>query len=87
MKKLDNSQHIPIKDLTQEKIGDLEEDLMIVLEAHMDTIEFESLFKHILMFMTKVLYDTAPNHKEAYRVLREGMNEGIKNHVSKHIGV
>jgi hypothetical protein len=87
MKKLDTPHHITIKDLTQEKIGDLEEDLITVLEAHMDVVEFEAVFKHILMFMTKALYDIAPSHKEAYRVLHEAMNEGIKNHVSKHMGV
>lgn len=87
MRKLDDDYSISIKDLTQEKIIDLEEDLTTILEAHIDFIEFESLFNHIIIFITKTLYNTAPNHKEAYRILHNAINQGIESHTSKHIGI
>jgi hypothetical protein len=75
------------KILTQDKINDLEEDLLTVLEAHIDDIETGELFYLIIRYVTVALYETAPDHREALRILRMGMDAGIKNHVDKKKGV
>jgi hypothetical protein len=70
---------MPVK--TDERIADLTDDLMTVLEGHMDELDTEELFFHSLRFMTLTLYETMDNHKEALKVLRAAMDDGIKTYI------
>ena len=86
MKKQDKPHHITSNDLTQEQMEDLNEDLMVVIDAHIDAFGYEALFTQIFMYMTKALYESAPSHKVAHCILHTALNSGIMNHVSKHKG-
>lgn len=83
MKKLGQPQLNQKEDLTQHKINDLEEDLLTILEVHIDEMETDELFYHIFKYMTTALYSIAPDHKVAMKVLRTGIDEAIEAHVSK----
>ncbi len=67
-----------------QKIEDLHEDLMVVLESHMDELETGDLYYEIIKFFTSTLYAHAPDHKQAYKILHAAMNDGIKTHISTH---
>lgn len=83
MKKLGQLQLNQKEDLTQHKIDDLEEDLLTILEAHIDEMETGEMFYHIFKYMTTALYAMAPDHKIAMKVLRTGIDEAIEAHVAK----
>ena len=82
MKKRGHLQDIHIKDLTQEKIDSLEEDILTVIEAHFNEMEINNLFHILIRNVTLALYQTAENHTVAYEVLSKAIDEGIKAHVS-----
>lgn len=72
------------KDLSiQEKINDMNDDLMTVLESYMDELDTDQLFYNALKFMTTTLYDCAENHQHAFKVLKISMDDGIKNYMDK----
>jgi hypothetical protein len=67
----------------QEKIIDIQDDLLIVLESYMDEIEANEVFYHAIKFMTVALYECSENHKEALKVLRMSMDHGIQASIDK----
>lgn len=86
MKKLDNGEDIRMDISKQEKIEALHDDLLTVLESHIDEIETGELVYEAIKFMTIQLYEIASRHSEAFRLLRLAMEDGIKTHVSTHFG-
>lgn len=61
----------------QEKIIDIQDDLLTVLESYMDELEPGEVFYHSIKFMTIALYECADSPKEASKVLRLAMDYGI----------
>lgn len=59
MKKLAISEDNGSMHLTQDKIDDLREDLLTVLECHMDSIESSELIYEMMKYMTIALYAIA----------------------------
>lgn len=57
---------------------ELRDDLTTVLESYMDEIGTEELFYSSIKFLTLALYDCTQNHKEALKVLRSAVDDGIK---------
>lgn len=83
MKKLDCLHVNSSEELTQERIVDLQEDLLTILEAHSEDVDIALLFHHIIRYMTTALYECAPSHSEALKVLRLAMDDGIRDFMTK----
>lgn len=83
MKKRLISDHIAERDKIQEKIIDLTDDLMTVLEGHMHELDQDILFHKAISFITLMLYECSQNHQHALKVLKVGMEEGIAAYMSK----
>ena len=83
MKNLVYPNTIQSYELTQERISDLQEDLLTILEAHSEDVDMEILFYQIIKYMTSALYECAPSHTEALKVLRLAMDDGIRDHLKK----
>lgn len=65
----------------EEKISDLRDDLLTVLDGHMDVFENEELFFEAIRFITYTLHETIQNPRLSLKVLRAGMDEGMKQHL------
>ena len=83
MKKLDDSGS---DEPTQEQIDDIYEDLLTILEVHIESMDASTLFYHIIKYLTTTLYECAPSHSEALKVLRVAMDDGIKEFMNKKEG-
>lgn len=83
MKRITCPNDITSSELTQERIVDLQEDLLTILEAHCEDVDMAILFHQIISYMTTALYECAPSHSEALKVLRLAMDDGIRNHMNK----
>jgi DNA polymerase III delta prime subunit len=81
MKNTDTLLDIRNKATFQEKIDELTDDLLTVLEGHMEEFESEELFFHSIRFLTMSLYETMENHQQAFKVLKLAMDAGIKTYV------
>jgi hypothetical protein len=81
MKKLDSLIDIRNKASFQEKIDELTDDLLTVLEGHMEEMDNEELFFHSIRFMTLSLYECMENHQYAFKVLKLAMDDGIKTYI------
>lgn len=66
-----------------DKIGDLTDDLLTVLDGHMDEIEMDELFYTSLKFMTITMCDCLENDQKSLRVLRRAMDDGIIDYMNK----
>ena len=62
----------------QEIIIGINDDLLTVLESYMDEIEPNEIFYHALKFMTVALYEWSDSHKEALKILRLAIDQGIE---------
>jgi len=83
MKKLAKPNTTLNADSIQEKITNLSDDLLTVLEGHMDELDNEVIFYHAFKFMTIALYECFESHQEALKVLRMGMDHGIQAAMEK----
>lgn len=66
-----------------DKIGDLTDDLLTVLDGHMDEIDMDELFYTSLKFMTVTMCDCLENDQKSLRVLRRAMDDGIIDYMNK----
>lgn len=72
-----SEKHITI----QEKISELNDDLMTVLDGHMDEFEMEEVFYNAIKFMTFAMYECLEDHKLSLKTLRLAMDHGIQMHM------
>ena len=86
MKRLKRTHYTNKEALTMKDKADFQEDMIDLMGDHIHVFGCEGLFRETFGFLVKCLYDTAPNHKEAYRILYESINEGIEKHISNHKG-
>lgn len=77
MKKLTIPEGMEKRFNKQEILQQIEEDLLTVLESYMNEIEPNEVFYHCIRFMTSTLYAFNDNHREALKVLRMAMDQGI----------
>ncbi len=68
---------------TQEKINELNDDLMTVLDGHMDEMEMDEVFYNALKFMTFAMYECLDDHRLALKTLKLAMDQGIQMHMDK----
>lgn len=66
--------------MTPNEINDLEDDLLTVLEMHMDEQASPQIFFHMFRFMTKVLYEFEANDDNCSNTLRKAIDAGIKDY-------
>ena len=65
----------------QEIITDLQEDLMVVLDGHMDEMDMQEVFYNSIKFMTFVMYECLEDHELSLETLRLAMVHGIQMHI------
>lgn len=83
MKKRSNLDSTSIGDSVQEKITDLTDDLMTVLDGHMDEMDSQEVFYHAIKFMTFAMYECLEDHKISLKTLKLAMDHGIQMHLDK----
>ncbi len=66
-----------------EKVQDLHDDLLTVLDGHMDEIPMESVFYESIKFMTHALYECIGYPEDSQVILRLAMDEGIKQYMDR----
>jgi hypothetical protein len=59
------------------KITDLTDDLLTVLDGHMDEMDMDQVFYESLKFMTMTMCDCLENDQKSLQVLRRAMDDGI----------
>jgi len=70
----------------QEKITDLTDDLLTVLESHMDILGRDELFFYTLNFVAKAMYDCIEDHKISREILAKAIDKAISDYVHKNKG-
>lgn len=60
-----------------DKIADLTDDLITVLDGHMDELDMEEVFYYSLRFMTVTMCECLENHHRSLKILRSAMDDGI----------
>lgn len=70
------------KHLDQDKVKDLKEDLLTVLESHASEFKVGDLFYQVIKYVTYSLYVNACNHGMAGDILNESVNDGINQYVN-----
>lgn len=83
MKKSLKSDGIDSAITVQEKIIELQEDLLTVLESYMDEMDTELLFCESFKFMTVAMYQCFDSHQNALKVLKLARGQGIENVMEK----
>lgn len=83
MKKRSKSDTTSKENSIQEMISSLHDDLMTVLDGHMDEMEMQEVFYNALKFMTFAMYECLQDHKLSLKVLRMAMDHGIQMHLNK----
>lgn len=61
----------------QEKIIDLKNDLVILLERFMNQIDIVELFYNAIKFTTIALYESARHHQDAFKILHMAIDHAI----------
>ena len=67
----------------QENILPIQDDLLTVLESYMDEMDTDAIFYQSLKFMIVSLYEFTENHKEALKLLKLAMDDGIMEAMTK----
>jgi hypothetical protein len=65
----------------EDKIDDLNDDLLTVLDGHMDDLEMDDLFYRSLRFITFSLCKCVENDNKSFRILKKAMDEGIMDYM------
>lgn len=60
------------------KIRELTDDLMTVLESHIDELGSDVMFYTCIKFMTIGLYDNMSSHDQAMKVLKLSIEDGMR---------
>lgn len=69
--------------MKEDKTNDLIDDLMTVLESHIDEMGIDELFYNAFKLMTFSLYETMDNHKLSLKTMRAGLDEGMHLHLER----
>lgn len=83
MKKSLNAKNTPNEDSVQEKIIEFTDDLTMALDSYINDLTTEQLFSTALKYLTFTLYECTQNHKKAYGLLTEAIDEGIQMYMDK----
>lgn len=81
MKKINSPELNSFEPLTQERINDLHEDILTILESHCEDVDLAMLFRHITSYLTEVFCEFAQSKEEVLKVLCLAIDEGISNHL------
>lgn len=78
------SNYIEKSSLSQEKINELNEDLLTVLDSHWNDFDVNELFYHVIKYMTSYLYGNSANHQAAGKILQDSVNDGIRDYITQN---
>ena len=69
--------------MKNDKADELIDDLMTVLESHIDEMGLDEVFSNAFKLMTFSLYECMDNHKVSLKVMRVGIDEGMQLHLER----